>query len=252
MPTATIDSGDFGVSVVAWNVKKVHQDGHLYIALQHNSEYSIQLSNRSGSRCDASVTIDGRSVGKFRVPPFDTITIERPSSQSRKFVFLQEDSGDAHRAGIVNGHSANGAVSVVFYPERQNVVLQLERGYRQRSFDLCTNATLGMENNCKSYGMSSGATALGDHSSQSFSSTSAITGIDHNRTRTIAFRMVVDDIYRGQVHVVDDFPVMDCMDRHRTTPAPIKHSSDWHSCNPWCTCRSHSVMPPRVDDYDMM
>lgn len=280
----TIDDGEFSVTIRSNHVRKVHKNGHEYIALKHNSEYSLELSNHSYNRCDASVMIDGRSVGKFRIQPHNTIHIERPSSHKKKFVFLQENSGDAYRAGITEGRYANGAVSVTFFPEKTiyrsydltNEVsdsLSFGTGTRQ-SYSLGSKNASSF-NYMSVNSLSAGATALGDRSTQSFTSVSPLTEIDYDRRKTITFRMVVDDLEWGMIRVrreewptIDEWPSVtrhhiDTHPWHDFYPGARFYPEDHHVCSQYCncypkqhhTCRHHcncydrSRTPPRIDRH---
>lgn len=270
----TIDDGDFSVSIRSDHVRKVHKNGHVYIALKHNSEYSLELSNHSYSRCDASVMIDGRAVGKFRIEPHSAICIERPSTHRQKFVFLQENSGDAYRAGIAEGHYANGAVSVMFSPEKSTFGLwdltnraddNLSYDTRTRQSYACGSKNASSFNYMSVNSLSAGATALGDSSSQSFTSVSPLKEIDYNRRKTIALRLVVDDLEWGMIHVRDDeWPTIDnwtSVSRRRVDtrswddlyPGARFYPEEHHLCGcHHCNCFDSSHPPPRVDRYDYL
>lgn len=267
----TIDDGDFSVTIRSDHVRKVHKNGHEYIALKHNSEYSLELSNHSHNRCDASVMIDGRSVGKFRIQPHNTIHIERPAAHKQKFVFLQENSGDAYRAGIAEGRYANGAVSVTFSPEKSeygswsltngvSASLSFDKGTRQ-SYSIGSRNASNF-NYMSVDSLSAGATALGDRSSQSFTSVSPLTDIDYGRKRTIAFRMVVDDLEWGIIRVrkeewptIEDWPSVtrrhvDTRSWHDFYPGARFYPEEHHVCGcHHCNCYDRSHTPPRIDRF---
>jgi hypothetical protein len=263
----TINVGEFGVTILSDHVRKVHKNGHEYIALKHNSEYSLKLSNHSHNRCDTSVIIDGRSVGKFRIDPYSTIHIERPATHKRKFVFLEENSGDAYRAGITEGRYANGAVSVTFYPEKEEYRMcrcndcysgSADMGFNNslthRSYSLDSKSASNF-NYMSVNSLSAGATALGDRSSQLFTSVSPLKEIDYSGKRTIAFRMVVDDLEWGMIQVrrekwptIDDWPSVPRghIDTHSWRDLyPEHHICGCHHYD--CYDRSH--IPPRVDRF---
>jgi hypothetical protein len=261
-------SGDFGVKIHSRHVRKVSKNGYNYIALEHNAEYSLTLFNESSSRCDAEVSIDGRSIGTFRVKPYNSVHIERPATRHQKFVFLQEDTGIAYRAGISNGKSTNGLVSVKFSPEyprhdmSKSVWAPASRQCRM-SFGLesgsLTNSTNQMYS-CDSNGfkefntLSSGATALGDHSSQTFESVSPLREIDHSRKATITFRLIAEDTDWGMIkpREHDDWPTIarvDLESRHEFYPPRYHDYFDEHDDSIFhhCRCREHDRTPPRIN-----
>lgn len=230
----TFSSGDFGVKIHSRHVRKVSKNGYNYVALEHNAEYSLTLFNESPSRCDAEVSIDGRSIGTFRVKPYGSINIERPATRQQKFVFLQEDTGIAYRSGISSGKSTNGLVTVKFSPEyprhdmSKSVWASASRQCNM-SFGLDSGSLSNQMYSCDSNGfkdfntLSSGATALGDHSSQTFESVSPLREIDHSRKTTITFRLIAEDTDWGMIrpHERDDWPTIarvDLESRHEFYP----------------------------------
>jgi len=199
-------------------VSPFSKDTHTYIPLTHNTEYAIVLRNRHNTRCDVTLTVDGEEIGKYRINAHGEFRIERPSKVSRKFVFVKEDSKEASGAGIVEGEQNNGLIVAVFTPERvqersaftlksQNISFRggqwnsrgESRGFSTNSFcdnsiD-CFGSTPTNYTNCSSsYNqMSSGATVLGDESSQKFNTVSSITDIDYEKVTTIKLRLVCDE-----------------------------------------------------------
>lgn len=253
----SIERNGFSVSVRSPYASRIYKNGYNYIALKHNTEYSLELQNNTNNRCDAVVTIDGRSVGKFRINSYSGIVVERPVTKHQKFVFLRESSGDAYRAGITEGKYANGSVSITFYPEMHKFHSRIDYD-RARGFPYTNSSS---ETHCtKSYSMSSdigsfnymdvgtmsaGATALGDRSHQLFKHASELDSIDHNNITTIKFRLVVDDdLYQQPIKIRDEewptimnpyhlfHPII--QDRH-DFPEPLEHQ---------CHCY-RSRTPPR-------
>lgn len=89
-----------------------------YFPLSDRSEYCIKLTNDTGSRADATVKVDGKEIGRFRVPAYGDIKIRRPSGTNRALVFVAEKSGIAREAGVSQGRFENGVIQVTFYPEK--------------------------------------------------------------------------------------------------------------------------------------
>lgn len=88
-----------------------------YVFLKHLDVYKIQLSNNVGRKVDVEVSIDGASIGGFRLEAYRTITIERPVSEAKSFTFVQDTSGEAKEGGVTSGVRTNGLIEVVFKPE---------------------------------------------------------------------------------------------------------------------------------------
>lgn len=88
-----------------------------YVAVPHESEYSIELVNGKGVKCDAEVSVDGKCVGTFRINGKSSAVIERPSNEARKFVFVNETSSEASAGNVSAGKRENGLIKVVFTPE---------------------------------------------------------------------------------------------------------------------------------------
>jgi hypothetical protein len=92
-----------------------------HVEMRHNTVYSLRIGNNNHSqRCDATVTVDGKEIGCFRIDAGRTITLERPSHDPGCFTFFETDSQQAQSAGV--GSIANvdrGLVQVVFRPERK-------------------------------------------------------------------------------------------------------------------------------------
>lgn len=227
--SVTFRSGEFSVTIDAYNAKKQYINGYNYVALYDQTEYSLILQNHSESRCDTSVTIDGRNIGKFRIHPFGSINVERPVSQHKRFIFLRENSSSGKNAGIHQGRQENGLVNVTFYPERNDdIVYELQC---DRSDELCGSRSSNSFGVHKSFGerLSAGATALTGHSSQSFRSASPIRHIDPGRERTISFRMITTDDQWGSLDL--EIP-----------------SSDWPQHRPYLIHRTHHTIWDPVQD----
>ncbi|MEZ9368929.1 hypothetical protein AB4140_08910 [Shewanella sp. 10N.286.51.B2] len=86
-----------------------------YVCLEHNTKYSITLTNRNYNDCDAQVHIDGVSVGTFRIKSNSSSTIDRPISEDGCFTFLKFESNEANKAKLIKTIDL-GLVSVLFMP----------------------------------------------------------------------------------------------------------------------------------------
>lgn len=93
--------------------------GHVH--LNHDTVYTVKLSNHWQDRqCDAEVSIDGKSVGCFRLERGGSVTLERGIGDSGRFTFLKADSADAADAGVDQiGKCDRGLVVVKFHVGRK-------------------------------------------------------------------------------------------------------------------------------------
>lgn len=89
-----------------------------YVIMKDSEQYGIKLTNHSNKKTNATISIDGSSVGTFRIDPYDTFNITRPSDTPKNFTFYEIGSSGAKKAGIVKGESENGLISVSFIPEK--------------------------------------------------------------------------------------------------------------------------------------
>jgi hypothetical protein len=171
------------------------------------------LKNYSANRCDAVVSIDGRSVGRFRLKPYGSFNVERPVKINKKFVFLKENSYLAGRSGVNQGNSENGIVCVTFYPELNTVYedeaveMSFDGDFESSKEMLCYNKSsrcfgISQQSNFSNGSsdfakfnddLSNGATALGNKSYQTFRHADKIKDFDHSKIISILFRLAVDE-----------------------------------------------------------
>lgn len=180
---------------------KTLQGEHHYVEVPHEATYSIELKNNRERNVDATVHVDGSSIGTFRLSPYGRMNIERPSGVNKAFVFTHEDKEGAD-AGL-KGKEHNGLITVDFVAESAPVVKpwtytgcrgpQLQDTTSRGSFSfggqstmLCSNATAST---C-AVPMSSGYTALGDATTQSFQTVPDLKNIDESSRARISLRLV--------------------------------------------------------------
>ena len=204
----------YSMTILAPSVKRVSVNDHSYAALKHETEYKIKLQNDGGLRTDVTLTIDGESVGKFRLDPYSSFVLERPQGAPRKFTFMKETSSEAREAGVVAKSSENGVVKAVFVPEKQPEFMyetaaristnSLPKRSRNKSGGIAQHCFRESAGDCDdgddgghckkmSMSLSSGATVLGGKSDQTFRTVGPITEYDHSKTTTLFVRMVVDE-----------------------------------------------------------
>lgn len=87
-----------------------------YVAMRHDTKYTVVLSNSGDVRCDAEVEIDGKSVGIWRIQSHDSMVIERPVHDAGCFTFYKIGTREARKAAIVRSDKL-GLITVIFKPE---------------------------------------------------------------------------------------------------------------------------------------
>ncbi|MBV8097108.1 MAG: hypothetical protein JO110_28465, partial [Acetobacteraceae bacterium] len=90
-----------------------------HVVLSHGQMYTLRLGNHCyRRRCDATVFVDGKEVGCFRLSAGQIWTIERPAHDTGRFTFFRSDSAEAATAGVgAVKQEDRGLVHVVFRPE---------------------------------------------------------------------------------------------------------------------------------------
>ena len=169
-----------------------------YVELAHGRQYSIVLSNKNATRCDAKVTIDGKTIGEFRVNAHSSITLERPVHDSGKFTFYKSGSIEAEQAQLDEASAELGLVNVVFTPEHQATYSVTYSTYNPRPItttDTWSNTgndypiAMAAVASPVTRGLSSGGTGLSGKSRQEFVETNALNH-DYLRQTTINLRLV--------------------------------------------------------------
>ena len=215
----------FGVEILVRgrNIDKFTRNGGKYYALHHGDEYEIRLTNNRDTIADAELKIDGVDSGKFRIPAHDTLTLERPANRPKKFTFVKEDSSLARRTGVVEGEYENGLISVKFFPKKEvkyeplrpvmeePVSMRVSPLESMRAAPLSSASSAGLMSSTSSMiqprtmlakqasmrapEYSSGATILGDQSSQRFSLIEPLKPheIDRENITTITIRLVAEE-----------------------------------------------------------
>ena len=133
--TSVVHKNGFGVEIISNSSKRVKLEGYDYFSLNHNSEYSIELSNFTPTRCDVMVFVDSEQIGKWRIDALSKIKIERPVDCSRKLTFVKEKSDIAASTGVVAGKEKNGAIVVIFMPEKKQYTNNWSRSVNSSSMD---------------------------------------------------------------------------------------------------------------------
>lgn len=90
-----------------------------YVIMKHGDVYTITLRNASQTNCDAEIFIAGNSVGKWRIHPYKSITLERPAHDDGRFTFYRigtEEFSAIGGEGI--SKDLQGLIEVAFTPEK--------------------------------------------------------------------------------------------------------------------------------------
>lgn len=93
-----------------------------YVAMRHNTRYSLHLKNHRRVPCDARVIIDGNHVGTWRIDAQNEIRIERSGYDTGYFTFFEVGTNEAAKAGIAKS-ADNGLISVTFKPKKEDHAL---------------------------------------------------------------------------------------------------------------------------------
>ena len=111
-----MNQGDFELLVCTSPETDPEEDTSGKVELEHGQGYALPLFNHGNLRCDVGVTIDGKFVGKWRVPAKDFIAVERPVRHEGRFTFFRLGTPEAKVAGISTDASA-GWIEARFVPE---------------------------------------------------------------------------------------------------------------------------------------
>ncbi len=195
-----------------------------HVELPHGATYQIRLMNHCHSRrCDAEVTVDGKSVGFFRVDQNGSIILERPLDDHGKFTFFKVDSQEGEQAGAAGiSKDDRGLIQVVFKPEKarpKSIIdaavpttgqMRLRSVRRGPGGQSCG----GSYGNVETYGgqamnfapASAGLTGLTGHSNQTFHHVANL-DYDPDGAVTISIRLVCGTGVRPLVAVAKGNPI---------------------------------------------
>ncbi len=112
-------TGDFELCIVGGH----EQLNQPVIEMRHAQVYQLSLVNHGTKRCDATVRIDGKPVGTWRVPASQHIVLEHPVDQTGKFTFFVLGTSEADATNIQDD-ALVGLVEAIFTPEKQENTLR--------------------------------------------------------------------------------------------------------------------------------
>ena len=197
-----------------------------YIEMNHGEHYSLVLKNNGKNPCDATVEIDGKDVGAFRIESKQNIHLERPSNEKKLFTFYQLGTEEAEESGLNKVEKSDmGLIKVIFRPgEYKNQPLKTVewcsvvgtnpfKRSRCSGFDQVSDmhdssyyagstnqnssgnlyrSCISADTNSKSYGSAApnaGGTGLSGHSHQEFFRVEEL-NYDESRTTEIYLRLI--------------------------------------------------------------
>jgi hypothetical protein len=204
-----------------------YESGH--VRLPHNTQFCIKLGNHDHRDCDATVFVDGKEVGCFRLQNGNTLLLERPVHDNARFTFFKADSEEAHDAGVSSVASVDrGTIRVIFRPEKVRRPSRIG-GQSVRGIDELTTKhrwgksqdeqgpqlrALGMARSVETAGLGfvaptnaeAGITGLTGHSDQNFYT---VPNLDYDPTAevTINLRLVAGKAVRPLTSVPRSNPV---------------------------------------------
>jgi len=95
------------------------------VLMNHGQGYEIVLRNHSFRNADVELSVDGNSIGTFRVNSHGTVRLERPENDNGKFTFFRLNSTEAKLGGIQN-NDAIGLITATFRTGRKKYVPPVE------------------------------------------------------------------------------------------------------------------------------
>lgn len=157
--------GNFELSVSPGN----EMSANGYVAMEHGVQYVIAMVNRSlNQRCDVELSVDGKSMGSFRVDAGGAFRLERPADDNGCFTFYRAGSSEADASGLSKVSSSDmGLIQARFRPEYQPKSaycgMHVSGGILRRFASFSSNAPVA---DCCD--ITAGGTGLSGASSQSF------------------------------------------------------------------------------------
>jgi hypothetical protein len=179
----------YTVFVLTNENKPVNKLEETVFALRHGEEYKIKIENHHKNlRANASVSVDGKNIGYFRINADSSLTLERPADRDRRLTFYKRGTKEALKGGLESNNAEQGILRVTIEKEKESSATQQIVVTKQRSCHSCD----GPGDDVVDCSFSMGGTALGGTSSQRFLSASKMRTAD--RVIIIRALMVVDDI----------------------------------------------------------
>lgn len=209
----------FTLSIDASRAKPFRRNGYDYVSLPSGTEYAVELHNHHNQRCDVELYIDGQRVGGWIAPAYETLRIERPSGERRKFTFFEEHSDVARSTGARVGSSKNGLVSAIFKPRKEEeaeeeIFTSLRGASGRASSPQRSRATSSMSvaapvmSMARKQSFEAGVTVLGNNSDQTFGKGRRLRDdeIDWHLATEVSIRLVVADDQPLYIPISPSYP----------------------------------------------
>lgn len=184
---------------------------NVYVEVPDQTQYKIRVKCLRQQKGDATIHVDGESVGTFRLHPYQTVTLERPAGVNKCFMFCHEDKLKSDKDLV--GKEKNGLIAVDFVAETYKPALfgaslgSLRYGgydgMQPMSLGGSAPATRGFSFGggsampcltsmaCSSTtSHASGLTMLGESTTQSFQKVGELSDIDEKSRTRIAVRLI--------------------------------------------------------------
>lgn len=144
-PGYASQSSGYGLDVVVGgaSLPRYPARGRVYVEAQRGADYSIRLTNPTGSRVAVALSVDGlntidaehtdaRSASKWVIDPYDSIVIsgwQVSNEAARRFFF----TGETDSYGAAIGQTENlGVIAAVFFREKAREVRRYDMGMREQ------------------------------------------------------------------------------------------------------------------------
>lgn len=213
MEDSTTRVAGFGLGILGGRLV-----GDAVYALEHGQQYSVYLF--SPSLCDASLFIDGKDQGTWRILAHQGVTLQRPAADNGHFTFFRADSAEGDGVGADVARDQRGLIRVVFRPGtiRYRPPNSPPRVIREEDELMTWNAP-----SPSFYGgslrttarMSSGVTGLTGVTNQHFGMVERLI-YDPTQEVVIHARLVVDQFSRPQAR-----PLPNSQPRSNAVPPPV-------------------------------
>lgn len=186
-----------------------------YAVMRHGDKFTIRMYNHHkkngyGCPCDATVYVEGKNVGTFRLEYGDSFPLERSVRDNGCFTAYKRDTPEARAVGVKPDSDDAGLIRVVFRPgtkkPRYNITWNIVDQCMRKSWDggetlsmsydspvpenyasnystaKCATSSYNKERGGNSRGLVSGGVGLSGHSSQSFRE---VEDLDYNEPSTV-------------------------------------------------------------------
>lgn len=186
-----------------------------YIFLPDKTHYTIRLKNNSSRQCEAKVVIDGKHVGTWLMRGGESLNLERPVSEAKKFIFLKRHTAAFSKAGLDNVSEGElGLVSVTFTPEKlkrteskwEKVKLSGPVGAAGASAPIEYGASSERRSTRGGSTLSAGGTGLQGESFQNFIEVDGLK-LEHKEAVTINLRLVCEELKETYEEVTELKPI---------------------------------------------